>query len=175
MTASSLHHPCILGDPQRHGGQNQNWWAPQVGGNATSPCILEDPQRKGDKIGIGCLTPAFWEAHKWAEMLHHPCILGDPQQRGQSQSKKKNKRNKNKKFPMVSLVLPVVLQTGPTALPIRVWPISELHLHRGGIHIWSNLVFIHYWVLLNKLSILSIDTWGENPFFHPLLSQAKFP
>ena len=41
--------------------------------------------------------------------------------------------------------------------------------------IWSNLVFIHYWVLLKKLSILSIDTWGKNPIFHPLLSQAKFP
>ena len=61
------------------------------------------------------------------------------------------------------------------ALPTRVWPISDIPLHRGGIYIWSNLVFIHYWVLLKKLSILSIDTWGENPFFHPLLSQAKFP
>ena len=33
---------------------------------------------------------------------------------------------------------------------------------------------IHYWVLLKKLSILSIDTWGENSFFHPLLIQEKF-
>ena len=48
-------------------------------------------------------------------------------------------------------------------------------MHRGGIDIWSNLVFIHYLVLLKKLSILSIDTWGENPFFRPLLVQAKFP
>ena len=56
----------------------------------------------------------------------------------------------------------------------RVWPNSGIPLHRGGIHIWSNLVFIHYWVLPKKLSILSIDTWGENPFFHPLLIQAKF-
>ena len=55
-----------------------------------------------------------------------------------------------------------------------VWPNSGIPLHRGGIHIWSNLVFIHYWVLPKKLSILSIDTWGENPFFHPLLIQAKF-
>ena len=28
--------------------------------------------------------------------------------------------------------------------------------------------------LLKKLIILSIDTWGENPFFRPLLVQAKF-
>ena len=26
--AEMLHHPCILRDPQRHGGQNQNWWGP---------------------------------------------------------------------------------------------------------------------------------------------------
>ena len=39
---------------------------------------------KGDKIRIGCLTPAFWRAHKGAEMLRHPCILDDPQQRGQN-------------------------------------------------------------------------------------------
>ena len=55
-----------------------------------------------------------------------------------------------------------------------VWPNSDIPLHRGGIHIWSNLVFIHYWVLPKKLSILGIDTWGENPFFNPLLIQAKF-
>ena len=69
--------------------------------------------KKGGKIRIGCLTPAFWEAHKWAEMLHHPCILGDPQQRGQNQSKKKNK---NKNFPMVSIILPTVLQTDPAGV-----------------------------------------------------------
>ena len=69
---------------------------------------------KRDKIRIGCLTPAFWEAYKWAEMLHHPCILvGDPQRRGQNQSKKKQKKNKN--FPSVSLILPRVLQIAPKA------------------------------------------------------------
>ena len=55
---------------------------------------------KGDKIKIGCLTPAFWRAHKWAEMLRHPCILDDPQQRGQNQNtKKNNKKTKTKIFP----------------------------------------------------------------------------
>ena len=54
---------------------------------------------KGDKIRIGCLTPAFWRAHKWAEMLRHPCILDDPQQRGQNQNTKK----KNENFPMMSI------------------------------------------------------------------------
>ena len=80
---NSMPNPCLLGGPQ-------------VGGNATSPLHSRDSQRKGDKIRIGCLTPAFWEAHKWAEMLHHPCILGDPQRRGQSQSKKKAKKTKTK-------------------------------------------------------------------------------
>ena len=47
-------------------------------------------------------------------------------------------------------------------------------MHKGVIHIWSNLVFIHYWVHPKKLSILSIDTCAEKPFFNPLLIQAKF-
>ena len=55
---------------------------PKEGGNATQPCILGDPQTKGEKIRIGCLTPAFSGAHKRAEMLRHPCILGDPQTKG---------------------------------------------------------------------------------------------
>ena len=71
--AKMLHHPCILGDPQREGGQNQNWWGPQVGRNATSPLHSRGSPTKG--------TKSKW-AHKWAEMLHHPCILGDPQREG---------------------------------------------------------------------------------------------
>ena len=66
-----------------------------------SPCILGDPQTKGDKIRIGCLSPAFWGAHKWAEMLHNPCILGYPQQMRQHQSTTKNKKNKEKNFHLV--------------------------------------------------------------------------
>ena len=99
-----VYHPCILGDPQRHGGQNQNWWGPQVGGNATSPLYPRgSPKTWGTKSdlvgptsGRKCyITPAFsgipkdvgdkiriGGAHKWAEMLHHPCILGDPQRHG---------------------------------------------------------------------------------------------
>ena len=45
-------------------------------------CNLGDPQTKGDKIRIGCLTPAFSGAQKWAEMLYYPVILGDPQTKG---------------------------------------------------------------------------------------------
>ena len=52
---------------------------------------------------------------------------------------------------------------------------SDIPLHRGGIDNWSKLVFIHSWVLLKKLSILSIDTWGENPFFDHLVVQANLP
>ena len=99
--AEMLHHPCILGDPQRKGDKirigcltRAFWEAHKWAEMLHHPCILGDPQRKGDKIRIGCLTPAFWEAHKWPKMLHHPCILGDPQQRGQSQSKKKAKKKK---------------------------------------------------------------------------------
>ena len=52
------------------------------------PCISVGPQTKGDKIRIGCLTPAFSGTQKRAEMLHHPCILGGLQQRGQNQISK---------------------------------------------------------------------------------------
>ena len=54
---------------------------------------------KGDKIRMGCLTPAFWRAHKWAEKLRYPCILDDPQQRGQNQNTKKTNKQKQKIFP----------------------------------------------------------------------------
>ena len=54
---------------------------------------------KGDKIRTGCLTLAFWRAHKWAEMLRHPCILPCPQKRGQNQSTKKTKKTKMNIFP----------------------------------------------------------------------------
>ena len=103
--AEMLHHPCILGDPQRHGEQNQNWWGPQVGGNATSPLHSRGSPKTwrtkselvGPTSGQKCyITPAFSAvpknmgnkiqfggAHKWAEMLHHPCILGDPQRHGE--------------------------------------------------------------------------------------------
>ena len=46
--AERLHHPCILSGPQRQGGQNQKWWGPQVGGNATSPLHSRlSPKRGG--------------------------------------------------------------------------------------------------------------------------------
>ena len=100
-----LRHPCIVGDTQRHGEQNQNWWGRQVGGNATSPLHSEGspktwgtkselvgptsvrkcyftlafsglPKDMGNKIRIG-------GAHKWAEMRHPRGILGDPQRHGE--------------------------------------------------------------------------------------------
>ena len=102
--AEMLHHPCILGDPERHREQNQNWWGPQVGGNATSPLHSRgSPKTWGTKSelvgptsGRKCyITPVFsgipkdmenkigiGGAHKWADMLHRPCILGDPQRHG---------------------------------------------------------------------------------------------
>ena len=53
---------------------------------------------------------------------------------------------------------PMTLRCRDTTLPTRVWAISEKILHWGGIGVWSSLVFMHYWVLLKKLIILSIDT-----------------
>ena len=49
-SAEMLHHPCILGGPQSQGGQNQNRWGPQVGGNATSPLHSRgSPKTRGTK------------------------------------------------------------------------------------------------------------------------------
>ena len=139
-----------------------------------TPAFSGVPKDMGDKITIG-------GAHKWAEMLHHPCNLGDPQQKQQSQRKKSKKNSHGVPSPACFYRLtplgfePRTLQLPRYCFTTRVWPISNIPLHRGGIHISSNLVFIHYWVILQKQSILSIDTWGGNPFFQPLLSPAKFP
>ena len=64
---------------------------------------------KGDKIRIGCLNPAFWEAHKWAEIVHS---RGSQTKRIKSKQKKSKKNN----FPMVSVVLPMVLQIDATGV-----------------------------------------------------------
>ena len=108
--AEMLHHPCILGGPQKQRGQNQNWWGPEVGGKATSPLHSRgSPKTRGTKSelvgptsGRKCyITPAFsgvpkvkedkiriGGAHKWAEMLHEPCILGGPQSQGGENQKR---------------------------------------------------------------------------------------
>ena len=62
----------------------------------------------------------------------------------------------------------------PARVKIRI---GCLNLALSGAQKWAEMLHhssIHYWVLLKKLSILSIDTWGENSFFHPLLIEAKF-
>ena len=137
------HHPCILGGPQRHGGQNQIWWGPQVGGNATSPLHSRGfPKTWGTKSELvgptgarKCyITPAFsgipkdmgnkiriGVAHKWAEMLHHPCILGDPQTNGgQNQNWWGPQVGGNATSPLQSRGSPKTLETkselvGPTS------------------------------------------------------------
>ena len=62
----------------------------------------------------------------------------------------------------------------PAGVKIRI---GCLNLALSGAQKWAEMLHhpsIHYWVLLKKLSILSIHTWGENSFFHPLLIQEKF-
>ena len=62
----------------------------------------------------------------------------------------------------------------PAGVKIRI---GCLNLTLSGAQKWAEMLHhpsIHYWVLLKKLSILSIHTWGENSFFHPLLIQEKF-
>ena len=52
-------HPCILGDPQKKGGQNQKWvphpcllGSPKKGGNATSPLHSGGSLAKGTKSKV---------------------------------------------------------------------------------------------------------------------------
>ena len=80
--AELLHHPCVLGGPQRR-GQSQRW--PASGQNCyislafwgvPLPLRSRGSPNKGTKSKV---------PHKWAEWLHHPCVLGGPQTRGQSQ------------------------------------------------------------------------------------------
>ena len=103
--AETLHQPCILGDTQSK-GDNQNWRGPQVGGNATSTLHSRGSPKQGGQSKLAGPTsgrkryidPAFsgipkaratikiGGAHKWAETLHQPCILGDPQSKGDNQN-----------------------------------------------------------------------------------------
>ena len=55
--------PAFSGIPNAKRGEENQKWSPT----------------KGNKIGSGCLTPAFSGAQNRAEMLHHPCIVGGPQ------------------------------------------------------------------------------------------------
>ena len=81
--------PAFSGVPNaKRGEQNQKWlphpcllWRPTTRRNCYgTPAFSRVPNAKhGEKIRSGCLTTAFLEAHKWAELACHPCILGCPQ------------------------------------------------------------------------------------------------
>ena len=98
-----VHHSYLLGDPQSQTrGAKSNVAAsplpsqgPKTGRKCyVSPAFLGVPNAKrgeqnqewsptkGEKIGSGCLTPAFSGAQKRTEMLCHPCILGGPERQG---------------------------------------------------------------------------------------------
>ena len=98
--AEVLHHPCVLGGPQKRGQSqrrptsgrksyitpafsgvpkqgDKGKGGPQVDKSATPPLHSLGSSNKGTKSKA---------AQKWAEVLHHPCVLGGPQPRGQRQS-----------------------------------------------------------------------------------------
>ena len=55
--------PAFSGVPNAKRGKENQKWSPT----------------KGNKIGGGCLTPAFSRGPKRVQMLRHPCIVGGPQ------------------------------------------------------------------------------------------------
>ena len=59
-------------------------WGPKRGRKCHVTLAFSGVPRSGDKIRIGCLTPAFSGAQKRAEMLPNPCVLRGPQKRGQN-------------------------------------------------------------------------------------------
>ena len=71
-----LRHPCVLGGPQTKGDKIRiGCLTPAFSGPKRGrKCYVTR-----DKIKIGGLTPAFQGAQKRVEMLHHPCILGGAQ------------------------------------------------------------------------------------------------
>ena len=101
MWADWLHHPCLMGGPQRFRAGNKIKCAPQEGELATSPLTYRgSPARhsggqdhKCSTCGrIGCITPSLWGFHNASERgtksnvprmgensLHHPRLTGDPQ------------------------------------------------------------------------------------------------
>ena len=88
-----LRHPYILGGPQRQARGAKSELGPhpcllkgtKEGGNATSTlhCPGSPMQSVESKIRKGCLSLAFLEAQKRAEMLRNPYILGGPQRQSQ--------------------------------------------------------------------------------------------
>ena len=162
-------------------------WAQKRAETLHHPCILGGSQTNGDKIRIGCLNPAFLGSHKWAKCYLNPAFSGIPNKGDKNKALKRQKKQKKQKISHGGLdpsCGPVdcphwAFNPGPfscrgSALPLGYGP-SLTHLCTGVVFIfgpiWSSSIIAFS---SKKLSILSIDTWGENPFFHRLLIQAKF-
>ena len=98
--AKLLRNPCILGGgggATPSAGTKSELAAlrlPSLGpksgrnGYATPALSVIPSAKRGDQIRIGCLTPAFSGAQKWAKLLRNPCIICHPyrQARGQNQN-----------------------------------------------------------------------------------------
>ena len=120
--AEMLHHPCILGGPKQRG---QSKAGPTEGGNATSSLHSRGSPNKGGQNQNWLPKPCLLGGPQMGGNATSPCFLGDPQQRGQNQSTKKKQKNQNKKFPMVSLILPRVLQTAPTGVRTKTFRLQR--------------------------------------------------
>ena len=57
---------------------------PKRGHNCCLTLAFSRVTNEGDRIGSGCLTPAFSGAKTGAELIPNPCNCGSPQQRGQN-------------------------------------------------------------------------------------------
>ena len=79
-----------------------------------------------------------------SEWLPHPCLLGGP---NKGDKNKALKKQKNKKFPMVSLTLPIVRHIAPTGVWAQDHSVAEALLYPLGYgpsltHLCTGVVFI---------------------------------
>ena len=98
-----LRNPCILGgSPTPSTGPKSEMAAsplPCRGAKRGWDCYATPAfpgvpnAKRGDKIRSGCLTPAFSQSQKTAELLHNPCILGGGGRGGRRQARGKNQRS----------------------------------------------------------------------------------
>ena len=120
----------------------------------------------------GHQMPSNWHVLKrWAEMLHSPCILGDPQ------TKKDNI--------IIGFLTPTFWGGGgASGQKCYITPaFSGVHNKKDNIKAQKKINKINFFLfpepilllLLKKLSILSIDTWGEKPLLDPLAVPANLP
>ena len=91
----AMHSVLYRGSPAQRGGTKSGLATSPLpsrglkrGCNGYASRAFSGVHNKGDKMRIGCLTPAFSQGQKGAELICHPCILGGPKRQARGQNLK---------------------------------------------------------------------------------------